>query len=216
MITAVCVITLIALTAATWFLGLWNNVITLINLILAGLIASNFFEPLADSLESRFDTYTYLLDFVSLWGLFFVSFAALRTATDILSRYRLEFNAWVEMIGRSVTSISIAWIFLCFMLFSLHTAPLPPLGDFQPSPDATNFVGDPDRLWLAFLQSRSRGALAESLQASLLPEYDTGSLHPDDRELGVRVFDSKSDFVFKYQQRRNVLVGESGLRVNRR
>ena len=215
MTIAICVVILIAVIAATWFVGLWNNVITLINVVFAASIASVFYEPVADAIEARNPTYTYMVDFVCLWGLFFVSFVVLRGVTDLLSRNRLEFDVWVEMIGRTVLSIAISWIFLCFTLFTLHTAPLPLDSDFQTHPDTVNFLGGPDRLWLAFLQSRSQGALAESIDGPLLSEYDLNSLHADDQNLEVRVFDSRSDFIYKYHHRRQLLAGEEALRVFR-
>jgi hypothetical protein len=207
---------LLAILAGTWFLGFWNNAITLVNTLLAAIIASNFFEPLADFIDGGQSTYTYMLDFVCLWLLFFVSFAVLRAATDLLSRYRLKFSKWMELGGRSVCSLATAWIFLCFMQFTFHTAPFPPgPGNFQSRPDSVNFPLAPDRLWLGFLQSRSRGAMAWPLDAPLVSAYDSQRLHRDDRQPGYRVFDSKADLIYKYHHRRLKLSEQEALRVQR-
>ena len=52
MIILVVILLLILIPAATWWFGLWNNFLTLINLLLAGLIASSYYETLADRLDS--------------------------------------------------------------------------------------------------------------------------------------------------------------------
>jgi hypothetical protein len=68
----------------------------------------------------------------------------------------------------------------------------------------------PGRQWLAFMQSRSRGALSrgESDQARLSPL-------PDDKNLNVRIFDPESRFILKYYQRRKNFEGEPDYRVAR-
>ena len=52
--------------------GMWSNAVRLINIVTAGLVAMNFFEPLARWLTDWQPSYTYLWDFLSLWGLFVV------------------------------------------------------------------------------------------------------------------------------------------------
>lgn len=207
---------IIIILATTWFLGLWNNIITLVNTIFAAMFASNFFEPMADKIDGGESSYTYLLDFVSLWLLFFIAFVVLRTATDLLSRYQLKFNIWVDRIGTTICSCVTAWVFICFMMFTFHTAPFPPgEGNFQAKPSTSNFVGSPDRQWLGFLQNVSRGAMSSSIDAALMPAYDANLLHNDDKELNCRVFDSKGDFIFRYHHRRQVLSEQDALRVRR-
>lgn len=224
MLTLTIVLTFLIIVASTWFMGLWSNMLTLINLIIAATIACGFFEPIATALDNsinpetgvrfagRFSTYTYLLDFLILWGLFFVSFGFLRLGTDICSKYKMKFNIWVELAGRSVFSIWIAWAFICFATFTLHTAPLPLNafgGEFQRTPDSRNFLGiGPDRLWMSYLQSRSRGAFASW-------EVRESDLHPDDQGKNIQPFDSKGEYIFKYHDRREVFANEEQTRVSR-
>lgn len=214
----------VVVVAATWFMGLWNNLLTLINLILAATIATGYFEAVANALDNsvdpesgqqyagQFKQYTYLLDFLALWGIFFICFGFLRLCTELLSKYKMKFNIWVELAGRSVLSIWIAWMLICFTTFTLHTAPLPEKafgGEFQPTPEARNFLGiGPDRLWMAFMQSRSRGALSNW-------EVRASDLHPDDQDKNYQPFDSKGDFIFRYHHRRTVFAGEEQITVSR-
>ncbi len=212
MLSLVLVLIFLIVAAAAWFQGLWNSVVTLINLFLAMMLAFNYFEPLADLIDAQDGSYTYLVDFLVLWGLFVLSFALLRVMSDLLSRKRVAFEFWTETVGRSLLAIWIAWLFVGFVCASLHTAPLGthPLG-FQKTVTSGNFLGmAPGRQWLAFMQSRSRGGFAqgESNQANLSPLTE-------DQDLKVRIFDPESRFILKYYQRRKDFEGVPGYRVAR-
>lgn len=212
MLTLVLLLIFLIVAAALWFQGLWSNTITLINMFLAVMLAFNYYEPLAALIEKNEASYTYLYDFLLLWGLFALSFGALRLCTDLLSRRRVVFNYWVEMIGRTVLALWIAWLFVGFTCATLHTAPLGrhPMG-FQKTPTAGNFLGTaPGRQWLAFMRSRSRGAFRRS-------ESDPQKRSPleRDKNLDARVFDPEGKFIWKYYQRRANFEKESDYRVAR-
>ncbi len=212
MLTLVLLLIFLIVAASCWFQGLWNSVVTLINLLLAAMIAFNYFEPAADLLEGQQPSWTYLLDFICLWGLFCLVFGVLRIATDVLSRKRVKFDFWTETVGRSVLALWIAWLFVGFCCASFHTAPLGPhpMG-FQQSPESGNFLGmAPGRQWLALMQSRSRGALSRG-------ESDPAKLSPvaADQGLNARVFDPESRFILKYYQRRVNFEGEPNYSVAR-
>src|ERR1044072_6172093 len=111
--------------AALWFQGLWSAAVTVVNLLMAMMIATSFFEPVARMIEGfGAGSFTYLLDFVVLWLLFFFSFAVLRVITDSLSQTQVGFDLPVEMAGRSLLAIFCGWLMVCFVAFSLQTAPL--------------------------------------------------------------------------------------------
>ena len=202
MLTLVLLLIFLIVAAAMWAQGLWNSVVTLINLLLAMMLAFNYFEPLANLAEKQQPSYGYLADFAALWILFVVSFGLLRMMTDILSRKRVAFDFWTETVGRSVLALFVAWLFVGFVCATLHTAPLGPhpLG-FQETPTSGNFLGmSPGRQWLAFMQSRSRGALSR---------YDEPQQPlPEDENRKVRIFDPESRFILKYYQRRKNLESE--------
>jgi hypothetical protein len=209
MLTLVLLLIFLIVAAAAWFQGLWNSVVTLINLFLAMMLAFNFFEPLADMIDKRDASYTYLVDFLVLWGLFVVSFGLLRIMTDMLSRKRVGFDFWTETVGRSVMALWVAWLFVGFVCASMHTAPLGPhpLG-FQETPTSGNFLGmAPGRQWLAFMQSRSRGAFSRGESDPNYPNWEE-----DGKK---RVFDPESRFILKYYQRRVDFENEPEYRVAR-
>ncbi len=51
MLNLVLLLIFIICVAALWFQGLWSNVVTLINLLLAMMLAFNYFEPVAELLD---------------------------------------------------------------------------------------------------------------------------------------------------------------------
>ena len=210
MITLLIILMFVAVVGSTWWFGIWSNCITLINVILAGLIASSFYEGVAIKLGEKMG-YKDLIDFIAVWILFALSFILLRALTDMTSSRKLNFSPVVEMIGQSVLSIWIACVFLSFTLFTLHLSPLTP-DDFQASPtDSTLGIG-PDRMWLAFVQSRSRGALSASKEANFLATKYTLKDHPDDVDLDVRVFDPYGKFIQENVARRTILAKKTSLR----
>jgi len=201
--------------AANWFMGTWNVFLNLIITIIAAMVASSYFEILAEMIDERQPTYTYFADFVALWGLFFATFLVVRVFAEFLSKYRMRLNMWVDFSMRTVLGMAMAWVFICFTFFTLHTAPIPWswLG-FQSTPQTTNALVGPDRMWMQFMQSRSRWALSES-RNGLLFAPDTRPEHPDDEGRDCRVFDPHGEFIFKYAARRQALAFEEQLRVNR-
>jgi hypothetical protein len=192
--------------------------LTLVVMLLSGLIATNYFEPLAAYFDKpvvggppaigSMATYTYLLDFICFWALFLISLFVLRILTDILSRHRIKFNFWVEMVGRSVLALWVGWVFVSIVAFSIQLSPLPP-STVQATPNSKMMLIGPDRIWMGFVQSRSRGALARG-------SYSSSPRHEDDMEGNYEPFDSQADLIYKYHSRRDQVESQQGaLRVNR-
>jgi hypothetical protein len=169
--------------AGVWFQGLWSGVITVVNMLLAMIIATSFYEPAVTAIEGigAAKSYTYLLDFVILWLLFGFALAVLRAITDALSKKQVKFDMPVEMAGRSIFALWCGWLMVCFVAFSLHMAPLNsvnPLGGFSTPAAKTMGPVSPDRLWIGFMYSRSQ------------------------RGLGGNAFDPDANFPLRYHDRR--------------
>ena len=214
MLILIAIVMFVLVVASTWWFGLWSNLITLINLFLASLIASSIYQPVATEIANLNDSYRPLYDFIAVWLVFVVAFIVLRGITDLLSAYRLKFDPITELIGRSVLSIWIAGVFVCFSFFTLQMAPLPPsvYGD-KPGKPREELGTFPDKLWLAFIQSRSRGALSASKKKGLWPEYQLPS-HPDDAGQDKRVFDPYADFLEDMEFNRRLTSKRTNLRIN--
>jgi uncharacterized membrane protein required for colicin V production len=171
--------------------GLWNNVLTAVNALFAGLLASSLWEPVATWLEGFVPSGTYLWDFISLWLIFCIAFLVLRTLTDLISRTRVRFKKPVDAAGGILFSLWVGWVLVSFTAMTLHTAPLAEhfLG-FYEQPDQKIFLNmaAPDRQWLGFVQQLSKGSM------------DRGN-----------PFDPQGQFINKYAKRRKEYEGVQGL-----
>ncbi|MFZ1933266.1 MAG: CvpA family protein [Thermoguttaceae bacterium] len=182
-ILPILMLVLIFAVVATCFNeGIWSNVVRLINVITAGLLAMTFFEPLARALDGWQPSYTYMWDFLSLWGLFSVFLLIFREITDRVSRVNVRFLKIVDRIGGVVLSLWIGYAMVCFTMMTLHTAPLGRnflYEGFSTQTDARMFFGvtPPDRQWLGFTQKMSTGAFAGAEEfdpnAEFMPKYAT-------------------------------------------
>jgi hypothetical protein len=193
-LTLILLAVFVTVTAALWKEGIWSSLVMLLNVLLAATVATAWYEKLVAVLEPRLPSFTYLLDFVALWGLFCLLLLGLREASDRLSRTRVKLRRPVELFGGLLVAALAGWVMTCFTAATLHTAPVP--RDFvQPTPEARMLFGlAPDRKWLAWV----RGATLTG------PFAVPGS-----------AFDKDADFIIRYADRRQRLEGESGLRVNR-
>jgi hypothetical protein len=182
---------LFACIAMLYAEGTWSNAIRLVNVITAALLATNFFEPLARALDGWQPAYTYVWDFLSLWGIFALCMVIFRAVTDRVSLVKVRFLNVADRIGSGLFAVWIGWMMVCFTLMTLHTAPLSRnflFGGFQP--EQRMFLGfEPDRQWLGFVQKESLGALCRSATRA-------------EWEQEKHVFDPHADFMVKYATRR--------------
>ena len=193
-LTLILLAVFVTVTAALWKEGIWSALVMLLNVLLAATVATAWYEKLVAVLEPRLPSFTYLLDFVALWGLFCLLLLGLREATDRISRTRVKLRRPVELFGGPLVAALAGWVMTCFTAATLHTAPVP-RAVVQPTPEARMFFGlAPDRKWLAWV----RGATLTG------PFAVPGS-----------AFDKDADFIIRYADRRQRLEGEPGLRVNR-
>ena len=174
--------------------GIWNNLIKLFNIIFAGLLAVNYFEPAAAFLEGQFPDATYVVDFAALWLVFALSMAILTVATDSISKVKVRFPQKIDLGVGGFLGCWVAWILICFTSMTLHTAPLAlHFLNFQPEPSSRMFYGlSPDRTWLGFMHKESQGALSRNVAF----KDPSGKL-----TYGV-VFDPEGSFILKYGERR--------------
>jgi hypothetical protein len=174
----------VAVFASLMNSGLWSNTITLVNVITAALIATNYYEPVADWLDRQEPSLTYIWDLTAIWLLFGFAMVGLRAVTDYMSQVKVRFFMPVEKAGGILMAIWVAWMVVCFTTMTLHTAPLARhFMGFQREPTSKMLFGlAPDRLWLAWVHKESKGALA--------------------RFSGAAPFDAQGDFIVRYSNRR--------------
>lgn len=191
-ITLTLFLILAAVTAMLVREGLWRSLLMFFNVLLAASIATGWFRPLVKLLEPNLASYTYLLDFLSIWLIFCVVLALAREATDRLAPNTVEFPKLVERIGVGIPAFLTGWVMMAFTAATLHVAPVP-RDLVQPTPEARLFLGlAPDRKWLGWVRGSSLAG-------------------PFSRP--AHAFDKDADFILRYADRRLKLQAEEGLRA---
>ena len=115
----------VAVTFALWREGTWSAIIMLLDVLLAATLATAWYPAVVGRLQPMFASYTYLLDFLALEGLFCLLVLAFREVTDRILRTRVKFRRPVEMVGGPLVAALTAWVMVCFTATALHTAPVP-------------------------------------------------------------------------------------------
>jgi len=182
----------VAVFACIFTQGLWSNTLNLVNVLTAALVATNYFEPLADFFDRQQSSYSYVYDFLALWLIFGVTALVLRVFTDYMSKVKVRFFMPVEKAGGILMALWVSWIVLCFATMTLHTAPLARNflgGGFQPEPDSKMLFGlGPDRVWLGWMHRESKGTLSR---------FDR-----------MAAFDHNGSFILRYGDRRKNFEGQ--------
>ena len=181
--------------------GIWSNTITLVNVLLSGLIAFGFYSPLAIWIDETLEgTYTYFVDFLSIWILYVVAMICLRIVTDRLSTTRLRLKHPFDSVGGPVMAVLAAWALATFVMATLHAAPLAKeslggkLVHSEQEVANKSAITAPDLAWIRFV---GRVASADGFGYSGAEEF------------------SPSKFVSTYADHRAKLDAAGSLRVNR-
>jgi uncharacterized membrane protein required for colicin V production len=180
--------------------GLWSNTITLINVVTAALLATNFWEPMTRWTNSQFPSLVHVTDFLIIWSLFALFYSILRSLTDLASKLRVRFPDLLNKAGGFVMAAVVGWVVVCFLGMTLHMAPLARefMGGLWMAEQPSMFGLSPDRQWLGFMQKESLGAFSR-----LTPAGDPEG----------HVFDPRGEFLHKYAARRQILEKQPALRA---
>ncbi|GAB6187555.1 hypothetical protein [Thermopirellula anaerolimosa] len=177
--------------------GAWGTFIRAWNILFAGLLATNFFEPAARFLEDTAGSeLTYFYDFLAFWGTFAVFMVILHSLTAVISRVSVKFNIYVDRTFTVLSALSCAGTFNALLLFSLHFAPL------GPSPFGTALVSDqglPLGLrWGLMASLMSRGALSRTVSAEEAASYGAN----------IAAFPGRNNIFQVYQKRQESLKSQ--------
>jgi len=165
------IVLLVIFGLVTWSVageGPWGAVLTCLAVIFGGLLAMNFFEPLAMLLEryiSASPAWSQRWDHIAMVGIFAAVVMLLRLATDRLLPTYVPVHAWVFEGVRWGGAALVGYVTIAFLLTALHTARLPRtfIGF---TPERANVFGlvAPDRQWLGFTQYVSEHVFVNSIQ----------------------------------------------------
>ncbi len=174
------ILLLAILGIVTWCVaseGAWGAGFIFVSVLLAALLAMNYFEPLASFLGNNISSsgaWQQRWDSIALIGLFVAFVFLFREVTVRLAPTYMQVHPLVHEAGRWGFAVMTGYIAMAFLLTALHTAPLPrEFAGFTPERD--NFFGAvaPDRQWLGFTQYVSEKSMRNGTRGNLFdgPEY---------------------------------------------
>jgi len=157
--------------------GAWGAGFIFVSVLLAGLLAMNFFEPLATFLSNNItNSYAWQQrwDIIALVGLFVGFIFLFREITVRIAPAYMQVHPLVHEVSRWGFAVMTGYIAMAFLLTALHTAPLPrEFAGF--TPERKNLLGivAPDREWLGFTQYVSEKSMRKGTFGHLFdgPEY---------------------------------------------
>jgi Colicin V production protein len=174
--------------------GLFTSVAMLIQVILAGLIAFGFWEPVADELDEYFrdGKLAGYEDAIVLTALFCLALLGLRVITNKLNKSMIDFNMVVQQIGGPVVGAITGYFVSGFLICVFQTLPIEEdFGGFTPrkaeEPGLRSYF-PADRVWLAMM--RHAGAFPLSWK-----EGEQNSENPFERTVS---FDRYGTFELRY------------------
>ena len=160
--------------------GMWGAVQTFLCVLLAALVAMNFFEPLAGFLDGIVPAYRNYMDVIALVGLFIGLTFALRMGSEHLTPVYIGLPSTLDQVGKWLFGALTGYLTMAFLLTALHTAPLS--REFMGfKPERNNFFGmAPDRQWLGFVQYVTEKSFAKIIGQD-----------PDTKQLIAHAFDGR-------------------------
>jgi len=153
MIDAAAVLIVVGLAYIVASEGAFGAGLTFLCVLFSGLLAMNFFEPLANLLGNQSSGLDSYADLVALLGLFTLLTFLSRMATDHLAPTMINLDVRLYHAGRWLFGVLTGYVTMAILMTSLHTAPLPRtfLG-FTPERKNLFNIMAPDRQWLGFTQ----------------------------------------------------------------
>src|SRR5947209_6954801 len=147
--------------------GLFTSTVMILQVLIAGVVAFNFWEPVATELEpylADINSAVGLEDCIALTAVFCLTLLGLRWITNRINKAMIDFPPIVQQIGGPAAGVVSGYLVAGFLICVMETMPLEAnfLG-FQPRKDdepAVRSYFPPDRVWLALM--RHAGAYAFS------------------------------------------------------
>ena len=168
MLTFFTILIMLVVAYAQFREGIFTAFTMLVNVLLAGLIAFNFWEPICNLLDSSMrdsfiDGYQ---DMFVLIFLFCLSLGLLRTATNNLANKQIAFPAVLQQFGAAGVGMLTGYLVSGFLICVLQTLPWHQnFIDFEPRNREEGGMRPylpPDRVWLALMHYAGANGFARS------------------------------------------------------
>ncbi len=204
---------ILLLTYALSSEGLWGAALMFFNVVFGGLIAFNFYEPLAKLIDSTGIGWGFS-DTLSLLSIFCVSVVLLRMTTETLAPAMVRFPVPVYHAGRVFFALATSLVTMAILVLAFHTAPVHKkiFGaiDYKYKPP---FGMGLDHQWLGFFQYTTGMIFARYGSGTRDPYGEYG--RSGNQRVPVRVFDPRATWLLNHQEARPygqapILTEESG------
>lgn len=191
---AILSVVILGLTYALYSEGLWGAALVTLNLVVALLVALNFYEPLAALIDTNLSFLAGFGDVICLGLLFLVTFVALKAFTENVAPTMVRFPAIVDVIGRISFALLGALITAGVIVLLFHVAPVSKkifgAVDYQSKPP---FGAGLDHKLLAFFQWST---------GKIFTRYPGGVTDPFGEFGGAAAFDPRGDWLIRHQNAR--------------
>ena len=173
--------------------GTFSACVMFFNIFFAGLIAFNFFEPIASFVEGQIPAEAKARgyeDALSLIFLFWGTLGLLRLATNFLASTEVAFHPIAQRAGGAAIGLAAGYLVSGFLVAAFQTLPCPEnfLG-YEPRVEEGHRYFPPDRVWLATMH-----------RAGAVPFWRTND-----------TFDSEGTFTARYARYRRYGEGRDPL-----
>jgi uncharacterized membrane protein required for colicin V production len=122
------VVLLVVLAIITWVVaseGIWGSAITFLSAVFAGLIAMNFFEPVAGMLDAQVPSWRNRFDFLALVGIFAIVVSVMRELAARIAPVSIEVHPYFYQGGRWVFAAATGYVTVGILLTAIHTVNIP-------------------------------------------------------------------------------------------
>ncbi|MGZ3382461.1 MAG: hypothetical protein ACXVBB_19670, partial [Isosphaeraceae bacterium] len=191
---------ILLLTYALSSEGLWGAALMFFNVVFGGLIAFNFYEPLAKLIDSTGIGWGFS-DTLSLLSIFCVSVMLLRMTTETLAPAMVRFPVPVYHAGRVFFALATSLVTMAILVLAFHTAPVHKkiFGaiDYKYKPP---FGMGLDHQWLGFFQYTTGMIFARYGSGTRDPYGEYG--RSGNQRVPVRVFDPRATWLLNHQEAR--------------
>jgi hypothetical protein len=138
--------------------GLFTAFAMLINVLIAGTLTFNFYEPLAALMEPTLSNtfFAGYEDMVCMIGLFALILGILRTATNAICGTMVQFPTPLQRPGAFVVGLAVGYFAAGFLICALQTLPwhqhfMSFDAESKGAAEPIRRVLPPDRVWLALM-----------------------------------------------------------------
>jgi hypothetical protein len=204
---------ILSMTYALSSEGLWGAALMFFNVLFSGLIAFNFYEPLAGFIDSAGIGWGFS-DTLSLMSIFCVSLVFFRMTTESLAPAMVRFPTPIYHAGRLLFALATSLVTMAILILAFHTAPVHKkiFGaiDWQYKPP---FGIGLDHQWLGFFQYTTGDIFARYGSGVRDPYCEYGRSGTE--RVPVQVFDPRATWLLNHQEARpygteSILSEDSG------